>query len=148
MSKIEEATADVAKTKFEEMTTDGGYGLKPVAFNKVDGFTTFRGEYALDGEDVVLHFWKTKEVKNHPFNGKYWTRIFPKVLSDTAEEHFQATYPRLRAAFSEELDSWWMRALGYGHVLDLDAYVRAFLTKLDQKLDMALFTEPPTAGEK
>ena len=62
-------------------------------------------------------------------------------LERVAPEHFQATQPRLVAKYTEDdgvgnsLDSWWFKAQGYGHVLDLDAYVMKFFEKMDGALD-------------
>ena len=55
-----------------------------------------------------------------------------------AEEYFQATYPRLKAAYTEEQASWWMRAYGFGQLLDPHKFAYGFFDKLDEALDAAL----------
>lgn len=80
----------------------------------------------------------TKEVNGLADPKTYWTATFPNTLSVVAEEYFAATYPRLKAAFTEENDSWWMRAYGFGMVLDPHALAYKFLERLDAALDVAM----------
>lgn len=107
-------------------------GVMPIQFVQVDEYTTFRAEYAMDGDDFVLHFFQSPE-RSKDLN--YWLKSFPVVLDTVARSHFQANRPRLVAAYTEEMDSWWLRAHGYANVVDKDAYIRRFLEKLDHTLD-------------
>lgn len=107
-------------------------GVVPLQFVQVNDYTTFRAEYALDGADFVVHFYQTPE---HEKDIPYWLKSFPAVLDAVAREHFQANQPRLVAAYTEEMGSWWLRAHDYANILDKDGYIRKFLDKLDQTLD-------------
>ena len=113
-----------------------GIGNVPGAvpdFKKVDTFTTFTAEYTLIGEDVVVHFFATKEFPLE--DGAYWQDRFPKLLNVVGRSHFSAGYPRLAAKFTPEMGSWWFRAQGYSHILDLDRFMLKFFSKLDGDLD-------------
>lgn len=106
-------------------------------FTKVDDFTTFLAEYAIIGSDLVMHFYGTGE---HPNDGsargnQYWHVHFPSCLELVGEEHFQASKPRVIAKYTEEMKSWFLKAQGYDHLTDIDAYVRNFCAKLDQSLE-------------
>lgn len=65
----------------------------------------------------------------------FWLATFPNVLSTVAQRHFEAAYPRLQAKYTDELKSWWVRAQGFGHVLDLDRFMGSFFMQLDRALD-------------
>jgi hypothetical protein len=105
-------------------------------YKNVTDYTTFRAEYGMVGDDIVIHFFETAEK---PITLRdYWQVLFPRVLNDTGQEYFQAGHPRLVAKFTPELKSWWFRARGYDHLLDPDAFVAKFLEKLDSTLDQAV----------
>lgn len=104
-------------------------------FKKVEDFTTFRAEYAIRGSDLVMHFFVTPEVEKNVKGKKYWLELFPTCLDPVAQQHFEATAPRLEAQYTEMVNSWWLRARGYDHLLDVDAFVSTFLTKLDASLE-------------
>jgi len=112
-------------------------------FKKVDGFTTFRAEYALvhaaSSDDLVIHFFETPE---HPFtddpNHKwYWLVYFPNCLEEVGQSYFHATRPRLTAKYTEEMKSWFFRARGYSHLPEFDTFVMRFFEKLDKVLEEA-----------
>lgn len=132
------AAQDVASLRALD---DVACGVQPLQFKKVEDYTTFLAEYAWDGDDLVFHFFRTPEMQGQagPPAGlsgtQYWRLVFPEVLDPVAREVFQAGPPRLRAAYTEEMDSWWLRASNYGHLIDKDAFVSRFLAKLDQTLD-------------
>lgn len=89
-------------------------------------FEEFRAEYALSGDNVVIHFFLPKrKVTEH-----YWKDLFAQALNDVGQEHFQATKPRLVGKYTEELHSWWFKANGYGHIIDIDQYIIQFFEKL------------------
>ena len=107
-------------------------GVSPLQFVQVTDYTTFRAEYAMEGDDFVLHFFKTPE---HEQDVAYWLKKFPVVLDTVAREHFQATQPRLVAAYTDEMESWWLRANNYRNLIDKDGYIKRFLDKLDHVLE-------------
>jgi len=116
-------------------------------FKKVDGYTTFKAEYAMvhaaSSDDLVIHFFETPE---HPFTDDpnhtwYWLTYFPNCLDEVGRSYFQATRPRLVAKFTEELKSWFFRARGYDHILDIDEYVGRFFEKLDKALEETQWRE-------
>lgn len=136
-------------------------------YKVLDDFTSFYAKYAVEGDDIVVLFFPTKDeaqraetpapvhpqevAKNPelshqydkltakcnalwPTYRAYWLDLFPGVLSAVAQEHFKAEYPRLAAKYTDELRSWWFRAHGYAHLLDVDGLVYRFAEKLDQVL--------------
>lgn len=107
-------------------------GVAPMQFIPVTEYNTFRAEYGMEGDDFVLHFFKTPE---HEKDVNYWLKAFPVALDTTARTYFQATQPRLVAAYTEEMESWWLRANRYGNIVNKDAYILRFLEKLDQTLE-------------
>jgi len=106
-------------------------------FKMVDGFTTFKAEYALVDNNLVIHFFGTPEhpVDSRPSNIQYWEQRFPDVLNVVGQDYFQATAPRLTAKYTEELKSWFFKAQGYEHILDIDAFVMLFFDLLDVQLE-------------
>jgi hypothetical protein len=111
-------------------TSEVACGVRPLQFTKVESYTTFTAEYAWDGGDVVFHFYRAPE-----HSASYWLEKFPTALDPIARDLFQAGPPRLRAAYTDEMDSWWMRANGFSHLVDKDAFISRFLQRLDQTLD-------------
>lgn len=102
-------------------------------FTKVEGYTSFLAEFALIDNDIVVHFFETSE---HPATDtNYWLVLFPSVLDHFAQGYFQATAPRLTAKYTEEMKSWWLKAQGYSHLLDLDAFMTKFFENLDAALE-------------
>jgi len=118
-----------------------GIGNVPGAvlkFNKVLDFTTFDAEYNLQDGNVVVHFFMPRD---HSVTQEYWRSVFADVLTGVAQEHFQATAPRLVAKYAEDdgaggtLNSWWFKAQGYGHLLDPSTFLDLFFTKMDAALE-------------
>jgi hypothetical protein len=105
-------------------------GVAPLQFTKVEDYTSFTAEYAWDDGDLVFHFFRAPD-----HDAAYWLQKFPSALDPVARQAFKAGPPRLRAAYTDEMDSWWLRAKGYTHLVDKDAFVARFLQKLDQTLD-------------
>jgi hypothetical protein len=89
-------------------------------------------------EDIVFHFYLTERKNLRPMQleqlQRWWLHQFALALDVTAQEHFGCTAPRLQAKYTEEAASWWMKAQGFDHILDVDAFCSAFLRKLDAKL--------------
>lgn len=108
-------------------------------FTGVNDYTTFRAEYGVKDEDnLVFHFFATEEINQLPNPWKYWKETFPEVLQKVAVPFFKSGPPALRAAYTEELASWWMQADGAaGKVLDAHHFARRFLQELDKELDDA-----------
>lgn len=102
-------------------------------FEKYVGYTTFLAEHAFDDDAIVFHFFVTPENNSR----EYWQEKFPPVLSEVAQEVFQAGYPRLRAAFTAEHNSWWMRADGFANEGIPKERIARFYDALDQALDAA-----------
>jgi hypothetical protein len=109
-----------------------------VKFKKVLDYTTFDAEYSLLDGNVVVHFFMPSRSL---VTQEYWKDRFADVLTAVAQEHFQATSPRLVAKYAEDdgaggtLNSWWFKAQGYGHLLDPDAFMVKFFDKMDTMLD-------------
>lgn len=110
-----------------------GIGAKAVpTFKEMGAYTTFFAEYDLIDGNVVIHFYPPKDRK---VTQDYWMIKFAEALDATAQEHFQATKPRLVAKYTEEMSSWWFKAQGFGHLIDLDRYLLRFFEKMDVALD-------------
>lgn len=130
-----------------------------VQFTLVDAYTTFRAEYAFVDSDIVLHFfvpvealvartgqappddstrdaWTRHFVENDTLLQQYWLEIFPAALERKATEVFLARPPRLVAAYTEEVASWWFKAVKFC-VLKPEDLIKTLLAKLDQDLDAA-----------
>jgi len=113
----------------------GDMGVEAPNFMQVDCYTTFKAEYAIIGSDIVFHFFANDDINRLPNPWGYWKSIFPKALERVASDHFGAEYPRLQAAYADELASWWLKAASFDHVLDPHVFAQRFLEKLDQELD-------------
>jgi hypothetical protein len=109
----------------------------PLTFIPIKDYTTYAAELAVTEGDLVFHFYVTDEINALPDPHKYWLEIFPEVLERTAKEYFKAEFPRLKAAYTEEKASWWLRAFGFGLVLDPHKFSYQFLDALDRALDGA-----------
>lgn len=102
-------------------------------FKPVEGYTTFRAEYALQDSNIIVHFFLPPDFRGD--KGSYWAIRFPRALDATAQHCFQATRPRLQAKYTEELESWWLRAQSYDHIVDLDGFMTSFFDLLDGALE-------------
>lgn len=122
----------------KDVIADGDLPVLPLSFIPIDDYTTFRAEFAITEGDIVYHFFVTDEVQKLPNPKKYWFELFPQALSEVADKHFNATFPRLKAAYTEEQASWWMRAYGFGKVLDPHRFSYKFFDALDSALDAAM----------
>lgn len=122
--------------------------LLPLQFTKVEDLTTFAAEVAVTDGDAVYHFYATKEVNALPLwtigNGVrdlemtaqyYWTKFFPSIMEQAAKEYFDADERRLRAAYTAEAASWWLRAKGAGQRLDPQRFALGFCDALDKALE-------------
>lgn len=124
----------------------GGLNDAVIKFTKVEKFTTFLAEYAFVDGDIVVHLYppmeqfETSLVNNAPRVSaeylRFWKRSFPQVLSPVAEGYFKISQPTLRAAYVEEMTSWWMRAGGFATRLDPDGFILRFFEVLDHALDV------------
>lgn len=111
-----------------------------INFIDITEYTTFRAEFAVTEGDLVFHFFPTEEVHalTNPTPNKYWTELFPSLLEPVAKRYFNADETRLKAAYTAEQVSWWMRAFGFGQVLDPHKFAYGFLAELDAALDGAI----------
>lgn len=109
---------------------------KPMEFQQ-QTYNNFHVEYALVEGNFVVHFfvhpdalstWGEDELE------RWWQNTFAQVLSQVAQEHFNATLPRIMAKYTMETASWWFRAQGYGHLLDPLVFLHAFFELLDGSL--------------
>jgi len=98
-------------------------------------YTTFRVEHALIEGNIVLHFFPPEEMEDGPQLLNYWKTIFPTTLDVVARKYFDAESPRLYAEYVPELYSWYFRANGYSHIVDLLSFLEGFFDKLDEALE-------------
>ena len=110
-------------------------GVEAIRFTKVTEYTTFDAEYAYVDNDIVFHFFLPDDVSHLQGVQEYWKNAFPAALDKVSQEHWDATYPRLQAAFTEELNSWWMRCFGFAQVGNPEARIKKFFDKLDKQID-------------
>lgn len=123
------------ETIVQQFAGVGDMSTEAPDFMAVNSFTTFRAEYANLMGDFVFHFFVNDEVNQLADPWAYWKGRFPQVLERVAKEYFAIGYPRLRAAYSDEMASWWLRADGFDHLIDPDEFCRRFLERLDAELD-------------
>ncbi len=114
------------------------FPVLPLNFLTVKDFTTFEAQYAITDGDLVFHFYVTDEVNKLADPRLYWLTVFAECLEQTAVDYFKAGAARLKAAYTEEKASWWLRALGFGLVLDPHKSVYGFLEALDRSCDAAM----------
>ena len=115
-----------------------GINKAVVAFTKVEDYTTFVAEFGVKDGDLIFHFYLTPELDEQPKDGPvavYWMSRFPRVLDGTAQDFFKTGPPRLQAKYTQEMQSWWLRAQGFGENLEPDKLAYAFLETLDRDLD-------------
>jgi hypothetical protein len=118
-------------------TEEPSLPVLPIQFIPIREYTTFAAEVAVTDGDLVYHFYVTDEVNALSQPNKYWLETFPRVLDQVARAYFNAEFPSLKAAYTEEKASWWLRAFGFGMVLN--PHKRAY--GLFDLLDAALETE-------
>lgn len=123
---------DHAKEMLTQHTGIGGVKEAVIQFTKVNDYTTFDSEWTMIDDNIVFHFFMPA---SHRVTEPYWIEVFAAALNEVAQAHFDATLPRLQAKYTEEVKSWWFKAQGYGHILDMPAYIDKFLARLDTKLD-------------
>ena len=121
---------------------DGDLTVPALAFVKPEKtFASFAPEYAVDNGDLVFHFFLPEQLQPFADRGdvvSYWKDKFPRVLDPVTREHFAAEYPRIRAAYVDDygVNSWWMRATGFGDtLLDADSFVNRFYERLEKELN-------------
>lgn len=131
---------DLHPAQVRKQVEDQGSELPvlPIRFQRVSGYTTFEAEYAVTEGDLVFHFYVTEEIQRLENPHRYWLEIFPAALDATAREYFKAEFPRLKAAYTEEQASWWLRAKGFGMLLDPHKLVHSYFDTLDEALDSML----------
>lgn len=100
----------------------------------VRGHERFVAEFAAIDGDLVFHFKLHPDNEARLLESSFWRQTFPEVLSALAQAYFQATYPRLKAAYTEEVKSWWMRAYGFADVPDPTGRADGFLRDLSLAL--------------
>jgi hypothetical protein len=106
-------------------------------FVPVLDYTTFAAEIAVSDGDIIYHFFVTDEVNKLASPKTYWHETFSAALEKVAQVYFKAKSPRLKAAYTEEKASWWLRAYGFGRVLHPHKLARGLLVELDKELDSA-----------
>lgn len=128
--------AAVQKLAVAQGTQVGAITKAVPKFEKVT-YSSFKAEHALDGGSVIIHFFlPTRKVTE-----VYWKQLFAEGLNEVAQEHFQATAPRLVAKYTEELHSWWFKAQGYDHIIDLARFLADFFGKLERHMAPILQTQ-------
>lgn len=123
----------ISEETIKEVEAVDGLGKTPmdvISFVRVER-DLYNAESATKGRDLVFHFfpkmpgaWPTSAASN---------RSFEDVMGDAFIEVFK--FPeRLQAAFAEELDSWAVRAVGWGDNFAADVLVSRVYEALDRRL--------------
>jgi hypothetical protein len=107
-------------------------GLK---YTPVKEYTTFTAEYTMLNGDIVIHFFLPEEVDHLKNANTFWKTKFPEVLDFFSRSFWEADYPRLQAAYTPELNSWWMRCFGFANIGDPEARAKKFFEGLDAELE-------------
>jgi len=129
-----------------------------IDFTHVDSYTTFSAEYGFKGSDIVIHFFLPVDfvrahssvplddadltscaqwiIDNKPTIKAYWQGLFPQILEPVAQSVFRASPPRVAAAYTPEVVSWWFQAKGF-RVLRPELLINHLFEHLDQILDRA-----------
>lgn len=100
---------------------------------------SFKAEWDIIADDIVIHFFLPKQARPKAPREeeawmKYWLTRFPEKLDSVAQSYFDAEYPRLQAKYTDEVASWWLKAQGYGHMIDPQKYIEGFIDRLDEAL--------------
>ena len=114
----------------------GAISWQPMSF-KQEMYSNFRVEYAFNDGVFVVHFFvHPQAIRQWPESSleHWWQNDFARTMSDVAQQHFQATLPRIIAKYTMETASWWFRAQGYGYLLDPEGFLLAFFALLDETL--------------
>lgn len=113
-------------------------------FTKVEEYTTFSAEYSddTDSGDLTIHLYRPEDA---PYSDAYFSGKFADVLSVVAIKVFGMQYPQLAAAWTPEVESWWLRARGVGLTGNSEMLCRHFFATLDVALDQALQALEPTS---
>ncbi len=134
----EEEAADFSKSR--ELAPPMQFGDEAIPKFERRELHSFTAEYTQRGNDIIIHFYlppraslTTDPVAKDLWLG-YWMKTFPARLEPTVRDYFEADYPRLVAKYTEEATSWWFKAQGFGHILDLGAYLDGLFAKLDAVL--------------
>ena len=118
---MKQVDIDVAGAVEKEPTL----GIQPPTFVEYTG-PLFRAEVAVIDDDYVFHFYPVKgqEVA--------WAQ-FAHILNAAAQEDFEASFPRLKAAYTAELGSWWLRAYAFASLhIDRDAFIQRLYQRMEQ----------------
>jgi hypothetical protein len=118
-------------TTTDRIDAEPAAAAEPIVFTRAT-FGAFEAEYAVTAGDLIVHFFRGREAPS----GGWWLEAFPAALEDVAVAYFQAGPPRLAAAHVEDfgIDSWWLRARGFGLVLDPEALAIRLFERLDRAL--------------
>jgi len=125
-------------------SSEGTLNPKAIEFLIYDGMF-FRAEYQLIDRNLVFHlFVRPEHVSDVPVQTleRWWLNDFAQHLDTVAQAYFDATAPRLQALYTQEVASWFLKAQGYGDLIDPLAFARGFLERLDGTLLVASGQQP------
>ena len=118
-------TPTEAKSTLE---TEGDLNLPVLNFIKDTTPASFIAEHAVEETDIIYHFFPPQ----HGILTTLWKQTFPECLEKVAVDFFGAGTPRLRAAYTEEVNSWWLRAYGFASIGDPALRSKKLYELLDQ----------------
>jgi hypothetical protein len=131
LGEVPESEAKRYLGEAEEMSADGVRSAIP-KFSPYSG-PMFRAEHAIIGKDLVYHFYVVEQEDPEALDS-WFRNTFAAALDAVAQEYFQAGQPRLQAKYTQEMQSWWLRARGFGDGVDPEARVRGLYQKLEEHL--------------
>jgi len=130
--------------------SEANVALKPQPIDfQVKEYRNFRAEYALSDDDFIIHYFITKkQIKSCPMQEleHWWLNEFSEKMEALSKEYFDAGSPRIQAAYTPELASWWFRARGYGYLIDPTAFLLEFFEQLDGSFHEAADPPPASTG--
>jgi hypothetical protein len=123
-----------------QLATEGAHGIDNVTapqFKWDNRYTTFEAEYHICEYtgDVTIHFFPSSEDNLYM---KVWVHEFGPMLETCVLREWHPDPSRFRAAWTEELSSWWLRAYGFGRGLGVEALRERFFDALDAAMDLRL----------
>lgn len=170
MSEQEESR-EVARRLRKSLSEEPEIGLRGMKFTKVER-EYFFVEYIHNRGYLVFHFFIPVQYMNITRNPpvtdalgnvlddgvvytptpealKYWTEVFPTFLDACAQEFFNATFPRIEAAYVPDVTSWFLRCRGFD-VIDQKSLCEGFIKAMDQKISssFASSNQQQTAGQQ
>ena len=134
-----------------ELSVGGDHSLTPLAFARAER-PSFTAEVGKSGRDLIFHFWPVQHdkysrfmytgIEHDPYkiekDLENYVWVFADGFSDSLAESFLEVFKqedRLCWDFVPEMNSWIVRAAGYGENLMKNEMANSVLDTLQKKLE-------------